>query len=211
MSPDKHGLIAVGPQNSRSRRTREALLAATRGVLEESGFDGLTLAAVAERAGVTRRAVYLHFSSRTELIGALFDYIAAEEGLAELTGAIWNAPTARVALQRWASFLAMYHPRLIAVTRAVEAVRGRDADAQAHWRRVSDAQLANCRRLANWLADEQALAEPWTAGSAAEMLWAMISTDLIERLLRERRWSKRRLADGLSVVLERTFVRLPGA
>jgi hypothetical protein len=43
------------------------------------------------------------------------------------------------------------------------------------------------------------------------MLWAMISTDLIERLLRERRWSTRRLASALSIVFERTFVRPPSS
>jgi AcrR family transcriptional regulator len=211
MAAAKHASVVAAPQNARSRRTRAAILAATRSVLEEAGFDGLTMAAVAEQAGVTRRALYLHFASRTELVASLFDHIAAEEGLADLTAGIWEAPTARVALERWASFLAVYHPRLIAVTRAVEAVRERDADAQAHWRRVTTAQHANCRRLANWLADEEALAEPWTAQSAAEMLWAMISTDLIERLLRERRWSTRRLASALSIVFERTFVRLPSS
>jgi AcrR family transcriptional regulator len=208
MAAAKHASVVAAPQNARSRRTRAALLAATRSVLEEAGFDGLTMAAVAERA---RRALYLHFASRTELVASLFDHIAAEEGLADLTAAIWEAPTARVALERWASFLAVYHPRLIAVTRAVEAVRERDADARAHWRHVTNAQQANCRRLANWLADEEVLAEPWTAQSAAEMLWAMISTDLIERLLRERRWSTRRLASALSIVFERTFVRPPSS
>jgi AcrR family transcriptional regulator len=211
MADTKHGPAVAAPQNARSRRTRAAILAATRSVLEEAGFEGLTMAAVAERAGVTRRALYLHFSSRTELVASLFDHIAAEEGLADLTAAVWEAPTARVALERWASFLALYHPRLIAVTRAVEAVRDHDPDAQAHWRRVTNAQHANCRRLAKWLADEGALAEPWTAQSAAEMLWALISTDLIERLLRERRWSKPRLASALSIVFQRTFVRGEGA
>src|SRR5690242_17802927 len=47
--------------NVRGRRTRAALLAATREVLEEGGFEELTMTAVAERAGVTRRAIYLHF------------------------------------------------------------------------------------------------------------------------------------------------------
>jgi AcrR family transcriptional regulator len=45
------------PTNARARRTRTALLAAARAVLLEHGFPHLTMAAVAERAGVTRRAV----------------------------------------------------------------------------------------------------------------------------------------------------------
>ena len=64
------------PTNARSRRTRTALLASTRAILEEQGFEALTMTAVADRAGVTRRAVYMHFASRAELLGALFDYVA---------------------------------------------------------------------------------------------------------------------------------------
>ena len=60
------------PQNARSRRTSGALLHATRDLIDEQGFEALTMAAVAERAGVSRRAVYLHFSTRTELVTALY-------------------------------------------------------------------------------------------------------------------------------------------
>src|SRR5688572_23279920 len=52
------------PANSRSRRTRSALLSAARDLLEEGGAEALTMSSVAERAGVTRRAVYLHFGVR---------------------------------------------------------------------------------------------------------------------------------------------------
>ncbi|WP_062214863.1 isochorismatase family protein [Streptomyces sp. NBRC 109706] len=39
------------------------------------------MAAVAERVGVSRRGLYLHFGSRGELVTALFDYLAGQEGL----------------------------------------------------------------------------------------------------------------------------------
>lgn len=60
------------PQNARSRRSRAALLDATRELITEGGFDALTMAAAADRAGVSRRAVYLHFATRAELVTALF-------------------------------------------------------------------------------------------------------------------------------------------
>ncbi len=52
------------------------MLAATRQILEEEGFEALTMAAIAERAGVTRRSAYLHFASRAEVVDALFAYVA---------------------------------------------------------------------------------------------------------------------------------------
>lgn len=199
------------PSNARSRRTHAALLAATRSILEDEGFEALTMGAVAELAGVSRGAAYLHFASRADLVSALFRHIAETEGLAESTERVWQAPTAVDALDEWARHLARYHPRLIAVTRAVERVRGLDPDAAAHRRRVVRAQLANCRRLATWLHDEGRLAPPWTVDTATDMLWALISTDMIDGLLADRGWSQRRLAESLGLLLRATFTAEPHA
>src|ERR671939_1917471 len=97
------------PTNARSRRTRVALLAAARAVLEEHGFPQLTMAAVAERAGVTRRAVYLHFGSRSELVGALFDYVAETESLQASLEHVRAASSSLSALDAWARHEATYH------------------------------------------------------------------------------------------------------
>lgn len=198
------------PSNVRSRRTRAALLAATRAILEDEGFEALTMGAVAERAGVSRGAAYLHFASRADLVSALFRHIAETEGLARSTERVWQAPSAVEALDEWARHLARYHPRLIAVTRAVERVRRADPDATAHRRRVVRAQLANCRRLAAWLHDEGRLAPPWTVETATDMLWSLISTDMIDGLLADRGWSQRRLAERLGLLLRATFTTEPG-
>lgn len=195
------------PSNARSRRTRAALLDATREILEQRGFESLTMAAVAATAGVSRRAVYLHFASRAALVDALFRHIAEHEGLDDSTRRVWAAPDGAAALDEWARHLARYHGRLLAVSRAVERVRREDADAARHRRRVVRAQLANCRRLAARLDQEGRLAPPWTVDSATDMLWALISTDMIEGLLVERRWSRRRLAEHLAVLLRSTFTR----
>ena len=46
----------MAQQNARSRRTRLALLAAARTLVERDGVPAVTMASVAEHAGVTRRA-----------------------------------------------------------------------------------------------------------------------------------------------------------
>ena len=194
------------PTNARSRRTRAALLSAARAILEEEGFEALTMTAVADRAGVTRRAVYMHFASRSELIGALFDHVAAAEGLDESLQRVWDAPDAVGALDEWAAHLARYHPRLLAVDRALQRIWSLDPDAATHRRRVVDEQLSNCRRLARGLADEGRLASSWSTASAADMLFALISSDMIEALLVDRRWSRQRLAEHLTILLRSTFV-----
>ena len=194
------------PTNARSRRTRAALLAAARAILEEDGFDALTMTAVAERAGVTRRAVYMHFPSRAELVSGLFDHVARVEGLADSLREVWAAPDAIAALDAWAAHLARYHPRVLAVDRAVQRMWRLDPDAAAHRKRVVAEKLSNCRRLARRLDDEGRLAAGWTPESAADMLFALISSDAIEALIVDRRWSRQRLADHLGLLLRSTFV-----
>jgi AcrR family transcriptional regulator len=197
------------PVNARSRRTRATLLAAARSILEEDGFEALTMGAVADRAGVTRRAVYLHFASRAELVGGLFDHVAGHEGLDQSLQRVWDAADAPAALDEWARHLARYHTRLLAVDRAVARVSGSDPDAARHRARVVRAKLTSTRRLARRLADEAALATPWTAETATDVLFALTSSDVVEGLTVDRHWSRQKLADHLGLLFRSTFLKRP--
>ena len=203
------GSVIEDPQNVRSRRTRARLLAAVRSLIEERGFAALTMVAVAERAGVTRRTVYLHFPSRTDMVAQLFDYLAEQEGLAESQRPVWEAPDAATALREWAFHLARYHPRLLAVDLAVQQVRREDPDAARHYESVVDRQQRATRALATRLHDEDQLAASWTVDSAADMIWALTSSEVIERLTVERNWSPQQLGEHLALLLRRTFVAAP--
>lgn len=205
-SPQVPPRTITEPTNARSRRTRAALLAAAHAILEEQGFEALTMTAVADRAGVTRRAVYMHFPTRAELVGAIFDYVAEVEGLDESLESVWAAPDAVSALDEWAAHLARYHPRLLAVDRALQRVWQDDPDAAAHRARVVAEKLSNCRRLARRVADEARLADGWTTESAADMLFALVASDVIEALIVDRRWSRQRLARHLALLFRSTFV-----
>lgn len=201
--------VITEPENARSRRTRAALLAAARSLIEEHGFEALTMAAVAERAGVSRRAVYLHYASRAELVTALFDYVSREEGLAASIRPVWAAPDAVTALGEWARHLARYHPRILAVDLAAERVRQVDPAAAAHRQIVINDQRSACRELASWLDEEQRLAPPWTAQTAADMLWALMSSGLTKSLLADCGWPARKYGEHLAVLLRSTFLRDP--
>ncbi len=195
------------PRNARSRRTNEAVLNAARSLIEESGFEALTMAAVAERAGVTRRAVYLHFAGRTELLLALLRHLGEAEDLGTSLQRVWDAPDSASAVDEWARHLARAHPRIMNIARAVEQVRRTDPDAAAMRETIMRRWHLGSRRLASWLHDEGRLAEPWTVDAAADMLWALMSWDLLEGLLVDRGWSAKRYADRMARLLQSTFVR----
>ncbi|MDP3891830.1 TetR/AcrR family transcriptional regulator, partial [Nocardioides sp.] len=180
--------------NARGRRTRSALLAAARQILESDGFDALTMSGLASLAGVTRRAAYLHFESRADVVDALFSHIAETEDLHGSVGRVWAAPDSVAALEEWAQHFTRYHSKVLPVDRAVHRVHHNDPDASQHRRKVLAAKSANCRRIAEWLEREGRLAEPWTVDTATDMLLALATSDVMETLIVYRRWSKRRFA-----------------
>lgn len=193
------------PQNARSRRSRAALLDATRELITEGGFDALTMAEVADRAGVSRRAVYLHFATRAELVTALFGRLGETGDIGASLQRVWGSPDAVAALAEWGRHLARAHPKILPVMLAAERARHADPDAAALWQAGQDRWLAGARRLADWLAREERLAPPWTPATAADMIWALMSPDMLTRLWHERHWPPRRIGDHLAALLTATF------
>ncbi|MEU0337107.1 TetR/AcrR family transcriptional regulator [Streptomyces sp. NPDC006193] len=70
------------PKQDRSRATRRRLLEAAVACLAEHGWAGSTVAAVAERAGVSRGAAQHHFPTREDLFTAAVEYVAEERSTA---------------------------------------------------------------------------------------------------------------------------------
>jgi AcrR family transcriptional regulator len=198
--------VIAEPRNARSRRTSAALLRAARELIEQEGFAALTMAATAERAGVSRRAVYLHFATRADLLAALYRDLGRSEALAASLQAVWDCPDAVTALAEWAEHIVRSHPRILGVLRAVELDRHHDADAAALWDTAQGNWLKGSRKLIRWLAEDGRLARRWTVETAADMLWALMSIDLLDRLLNERRWSRRRTADQLTALFRAVFL-----
>jgi AcrR family transcriptional regulator len=200
------GGVTVQPQNARSRRTSAAILAAGRQLIEEQGFHAFTMAAVAARSGVSRRGLYLHYATRTDLLAALYRSLGQTEDLAMSLQAVWESPGSVAALSQWAHHIARSHPRILAIMLAVENARHADPDA-AQLRAIAQGNwLKGCRRLMQWLADEDKLAPHWSVAKAADLMWALMSPDLLDRLINERRWSSRAVAEHLDALFHKTFV-----
>jgi AcrR family transcriptional regulator len=61
-------LSQLNQSRRRSERSRRAIVSATRELLLERGFDGLTIEAVAARAGVGKQTIYRWWPSRPALV-----------------------------------------------------------------------------------------------------------------------------------------------
>jgi AcrR family transcriptional regulator len=194
------------PQNRRSRRTRAAVLDAAWALLEERGAEHTTIAAVAERAGISRRAIYLHFSSRADLLLALHAHVDEQLDLAASVRPVVEAPDAVTALEAFIAHLVRYHPRIMNIDLALLRARHDDADVAELVEQGKDLWHEGCRRIAQRLADEGRLAEPWTVGEAADLLWNLMFPDGLERLTIERGWPLDRYGELLTALVRRTLV-----
>lgn len=67
--------------------TRREVLTLSARLFAENGYRSTSLELVAEQLGVTRQALYYHFKSKTDILGALFD-----EAMTKLESAIEQVP-----------------------------------------------------------------------------------------------------------------------
>lgn len=61
------------PRQDRAERTRNAILDAAAAVFDERGFNGASLSDILAKAGVTKGALYFHFTSKEELARAIME------------------------------------------------------------------------------------------------------------------------------------------
>ncbi|SEO09176.1 TetR/AcrR family transcriptional regulator [Actinacidiphila rubida] len=87
-------------ENLRVRRTRKLLRDALVELIEERGFDRLTVGQVTERAMVSRAAFYRNYADKYQLVEQIFD-----EAMAELLGTVSeDAGAGPPAAERWVVF-----------------------------------------------------------------------------------------------------------
>lgn len=194
------------PQNARGRRTRAALLQAIFEIVESHGFEGLTMNAVADRAGVSRRAVYLHFRSRAELIPALHEYAVEHLGLEDSLERVYAQPTPEAMLDEWAVHLTRVNLRAKGVHRAIRNTRYSDPEVEAYRRGVAERQRRNCRVVIDAIVHAERLSPEWTEDDAVDMLWSLIATDMMETLADDCDWDTGKVAERLGLLLRRTFL-----
>ena len=76
----------VAPERRDAARNREALLVAAQALIDHCGIDGLTMDAVAAKAGVGKGTVFRRFGSREGLMSAVLNFYETEWQAAVISG-----------------------------------------------------------------------------------------------------------------------------
>jgi AcrR family transcriptional regulator len=187
--------------------TRTRILEATRRLMEERRGRGVRMSDVAEAAGVSRQAVYLHFASRAELMVATVRYGDRMLGLEERRRRFRAARGGVELLEAYVDFWCNYIPEIYGVARALLEARESDEAAAAAWDDRIDAVRASCRDIIEALHRDGMLASEWSFEEATDLLWTMLSIRNWESLTIECGWSQGQYVDRVRELARRTFVR----
>lgn len=135
---DTPASLVHGQLSERRSRTVDGLLMAAMSIVTEEGIAGLSMSALAARAGVSRQTLYNYYADVDAVLAGLVEM--GDAGTAELAAQLEREPDARTALVRFVSATVASvragHPSLSAIAAALPAELR--VTMQAHEERAED-------------------------------------------------------------------------
>ncbi|MBI4201806.1 MAG: TetR/AcrR family transcriptional regulator [Chloroflexi bacterium] len=166
---------------------------------------------IAQRAGVSRQSVYVHFGSRTGLLLGMVQYVDEREHVDEQVQRVFQSPSALQALDAAVSVPAGFCPVVYPLAKLFMAGRYEDEAIRAAWDDRMQALHRLFRALVEWLDRDGVLSPEGDVDTATDVLWAWVSWQVWEQLVIDQGWSKERYEQYLRMVLRRTFVKQPAS
>jgi AcrR family transcriptional regulator len=186
--------------------TRRRILQAAWELLEQEGA-GVRLVDVADRAGVSRQAVYLHFGDRSGLLVALVDFIDVSLGAVQLRAHIHGGATGVESLQRWIQTMSWYTAKIDRVTQVLESSQYQDEALAAAWRDRMGRRQMHIRSIVERIAAEGQLAEGWSVDAAVELVYVITMPGAWRELTRELGWTAEQYTQHLTRLVQAALLK----
>lgn len=189
--------------------TRRRILDATWEVFDELGAR-VRVRDVADRAEVSRQAVYLHFGDRAGLLVALVRHINDRLGLGELEAHILDAPTGEEALVRLIEAGVTFTARIESIAEVFEVQKAQDEALEAAWRDRMEWRRTRFRAVLERVEADGRLAAGWTPATAADLCYASTLPQPVRELTRELGWTPSRYAEHVTTLVRAGLItRVP--
>ena len=186
--------------------TREKILHAARTLIEERPGGYVRLSDIGRLAGVSRQAVYLHFSSRAQLLQELADWIDESERVAELLQWAIDAATPAEVLDRITVVHATHRPKVSAVASALDRAILENEDVAHVWRQRLEERGKLAARAIQRASEAGALSPDWTEAEAADFVASLTSFRTWKELTGDYKWSAERYQRTMSRALRETLL-----
>ncbi len=188
---------------------RRRVLATVFEGLREAPSRPLGLDEIAQRAGLSRSTIYGLFGSRAGVFDALGESLVDRLGYARLIETV-DDPDARTVLRRVLAESTRIYAEHRDVQRALYSLAALDDEAAGGpMRRLEHDRAAGMRRLAEGLADQDALRPGLGVDDAAHLLWMLTSFESFDLLHTGRRLPVDEVARLLVLAADR--IAAPGA
>ena len=203
---------ATGRQ-ARSAETRQRIIQAARDLILANGYRSTTIAAVAAQAGVNVDTVYQLVGRKPVLLrelieqaisGADHPVVADERSYVQ---AMRAEPDPAKKLAMYAGAVRRIQERMAPLLLAVRDASSTEPEAEEVWKEISQRRATNMRRLIGDIRDTGGLRECLSVDQAADVVWAMNSSEMYLLLTRERGWPPARYERWLADAWCRLLLR----
>lgn len=186
--------------------TRTRILQAALDLLETHQGKGVRMTDIAKRANLTRQAVYLHFSNRSELLIAVTLYMDGLKGSDARLAASRGAKTGLERLDAFIEAWGGYIPDIYGVAKALLAMRDTDEEAATAWDKRMLDMREGCEAAINALMADGKLRPEHSAEHATDILWTMLSVRNWEQMTMVCGWSQADYIATQKAMARRLFV-----
>jgi|SRR6266571_5269310 AcrR family transcriptional regulator len=179
MSPRPYRL---GQRQASTEQTRARIIAAARELLVASdGFSGFSIEAVARQADVARMTVYHQFGSKTGLLEALSDSLAAHGGMEQLAAA-FRQPEPLDALDEYITVFSRFWNSDRLVTRRLRAMTALDPDFEQVIRARDERRRQGLRVIVGRLVEKHGRPAPEALEETVNVLYTLIGFECFDTL-----------------------------
>ncbi|MCX7065766.1 MAG: TetR/AcrR family transcriptional regulator [Proteobacteria bacterium] len=192
--------------SSNNPETRNRILKAACDLLEASQGRGVRMTDIAKRAGITRQALYLHFSTRAELLIATTHHVDVVRSVEERLVPSRTAATGLERLDAYIEAWASYIPEIHGIAKALIAMSDTDDAAAMAWADRMQAMRHGCEAAINALRKDKLLSPQHSPKQATDLLWTLLSVRNWESLTIDCGWSQQKYAETLRLLARRLFV-----
>jgi AcrR family transcriptional regulator len=200
-------------RQEQARARRLAVVLAAKDLFERDGFRPTTVEAIAGRAGVSAKSIYLGFGSKAALAKAVFDIAIAGDDepvpIAQRASiqAVHDEPDVRRKIAMFVAGLAQRQARSARVQILIRDGRHADDALEPIWAKLNEEGLVGMTMLARHLLDTGQLRPDIDLDEVRDVLWNYLAIDSYERLVLVRGWSLERYADWLTRAIVNAICR----
>jgi AcrR family transcriptional regulator len=199
-------------RQAQARETKLRILEAARPLFMERGYDGTTIDAIAERAGVAPETIYATFKNKRKILFFLFDIsVGGDDQPIRVIDrpepqAVLHEMDQQRQLTKFAKDITGILARAAPVFEIMRGAAKTEPEIANLVEKLSKERLQNMTKVAQHLAANGPLREGLNKYTAGEIIWAMTSQELYLLFTRELGWTNETYASWLTVTLTRLLL-----